>query len=168
MQRTIRESFERNARAVSLRPAVGQGTAVTEVALVDGLRCEIRAGDWRLPVDLSARSGGSGAAPDPGVYGRGALGACLAISIAQWAALREVPIEELSVRVEADYDTRGMYGVDETVPADYTDIRYHVAIRSPAADDVIRAVVRDAEKHCIYLNVFTQGHALGRTIDIER
>jgi uncharacterized OsmC-like protein len=167
MQRAIKESFQRNARAVTLRPSVGQGTAVTDVSLIEGLRCEIRAGDWRLPVDLSTRSGGTGEAPDPGVYGRGALGACLAISIAQWAAHREVPIEALSVRVEADYDTRGTYGIGE-VPADYTAVRYTVSLKSPAPEDAIRAVVRDAERHCIYLNVFARPRDVAREIRIER
>lgn len=39
MQRTgeIKAAFERNARAVELRPSIGQGTATTKVRLREGL-----------------------------------------------------------------------------------------------------------------------------------
>ena len=122
MQATIKKCFERNARALKLRPALGRGTATTTVRLVEGVACEIEDGPWKLSVDLSAKSGGSGAAPDPGVYGRGALGACMAICYAQWAARRDLPLDDLRVEVEADYDARGMFGVGDVI-ADYTAIR---------------------------------------------
>ncbi len=83
MERTeqIKLAFERNAKAMSLRPSVGQGTAVTKVRLRDGLTCDVEDGNWKLTVDGPAKSGGDGRGPDPGVYGRMALGSCLAIGL---------------------------------------------------------------------------------------
>lgn len=167
MQATIKTCFERNVRALELRPTLGRGTAATKVRLVEGLRCEVEDGPWSLNVDLSAKSGGSGSAPDPGVLGRGALGACLAISYAQWAAYRELPLEELAVDVEADYDARGMFGIGDVV-ADYTEIRFRVTVRSAASDDEIEAVLSEAEERCNYLNVFTRARDVRRALRIER
>src|SRR3990167_2464843 len=81
----IKTTFERNARAVSLRPAAARGTATTRVTLREGLTCDVQDGAWQLAVDMPQKSGGDGSAPDPGVYGRTALGSCLAIGYAMWA-----------------------------------------------------------------------------------
>ena len=143
------------------------GTAITRVRLRDGVACDIEDGQWKLRVDLSPRAGGSGDAPDPGVLGRGALGSCIAIAISLHAARRGVQLDDLSVEIHAGYDARGMYAVGG-VRADYTSIRYVVTIASPAADDEIDALVREAERHCLYLNVFTDPHALEREVRIER
>jgi len=167
MQATIKKIFERNARALKLRPTLGRGTASTSVRLVDGLRCEISDGPWTLNVDLSPKSGGGGTAPDPGVYGRAALGACLAISYTQWAAMRELPIDDLRVDVEADYDARGMLGVGDVV-ADYTAIRFRVTVRSAAPDEQIESVLAEAEERCNYLNVFKRAREIQRDLCVLR
>src|SRR5471030_642484 len=105
MERTeqIRQTFERNARAMALRPSVGQGTATTKVTLRDGLTCDVEDGAWKLTVDMSTKSGGDGRGPDPGVFGRTALGSCLAIGYQLWAAKRGITLSNLQVEVQADY-----------------------------------------------------------------
>src|SRR5574339_1266845 len=70
----IRTILERNVRAVTLRPTVGQNTARTHVRLKPGLECEVTEGAWRLTIAMSEKSGGMNAGPNPGVLGRGALG----------------------------------------------------------------------------------------------
>src|SRR5438067_1544464 len=76
----LKSAFERNAKAMTLRPSLRQGTARTKVSLRDGLTCDVEDGNWKLTVDASPKSGGDGRGPDPGVFGRAALGSCLAIS----------------------------------------------------------------------------------------
>src|SRR3989442_3823543 len=112
----IKDVFERAAKAMALRPTVGQGTATTKVTLRDGLTCDVEDGAWKLTVDMSAKSGGDGRAPDPGVYGRTALGSCLAITYALWAAKRGISFSHLDVVVQADYDSAGYHGVGDAAP----------------------------------------------------
>ncbi|MEX0771260.1 MAG: hypothetical protein WD035_11030 [Balneolaceae bacterium] len=38
----IKEAFERNQKAVKLRPENGKSTAVTKVRLYDGTTCEVK------------------------------------------------------------------------------------------------------------------------------
>ena len=98
----IRSKFKRNARAISIVPESVQRTAVTEVLLTEGLRCEITEGPWKMVSDMSEKWGGESAGPNPGVLGRGALGSCLSMNIAMWAAMQQIPVESIQVRVEAD------------------------------------------------------------------
>ena len=82
---TVELAFERNAKALSLRPTLGIGTATTTVRVRDGLTCEIEDGPWKLTADMGEKQGGGNQGPNPGVLGRGALGSCLAMSYVMWA-----------------------------------------------------------------------------------
>jgi len=108
--------LERNARALQLRPAIGKGVGKTCVRLRPGLKCEIEDGPWKLTAGVSENSGGTNAGPDPGTFGRGALGSCLAMNYANWAAKLEVPVEAIEVEVEGEYDARGYYGLADVPP----------------------------------------------------
>lgn len=109
----ILQVFERNAKAHSLRPTLGQGTATTRVRLAEGYLCEAQDGSWSLKVDMSEKSGGTGSAPDPGVYGRTALGSCSTITYAAWAAKLGIQVSSLEVEVQTDYDSDGFHGLGE-------------------------------------------------------
>lgn len=152
----IRTAFERNAKAVSLRPSVGQGTAVTTVRLREDLTCEIEDGAWSLTADMSESYGGNARGPDPGVLGRAGLGSCLAMGYAQWAARRNVPIHGLTVEIEADYDARGELGVDDDVSPAYSEVRVVVTVESEAPEAEVCDVLSEAEEHSPWLTVFEE------------
>jgi uncharacterized OsmC-like protein len=157
----IKARFERNARAVKLRPSVGKYTSKTKVRVRDGLTCDIEEGPWKLVADMDKGSGGEKLGPTPGVYGRAALGSCLAIASAQWAAKLDVPLEDLEVEVESDADAAGAYGVSDA-PAGYTQVRCIVTVKSPAPEDQVRKVLDVATERCLYWDVFA------RAIDLRR
>jgi uncharacterized OsmC-like protein len=142
----IKAAIERSVKAVSLRPSVGQGTAVTRVRLTEGLRCDIREGAWTLSAGMTEKYGGDGLAPNPGVLGRAALGSCLAIGYAMWAARLGVPLTSLEVEIQADYDVRGELGVSLDVRPGYTSIRYVVSVSSDAPEADIMRVLDTADQ----------------------
>jgi uncharacterized OsmC-like protein len=145
---------------------VGQNTARTKVRLKPGLECELTEGDWQLTVAMSTKSGGTNAGPNPGVLGRGALGSCLALGYAMWAARLGVPLDTLEVEVEADYDSRGELGVDDTVPPGYLEVRYLVTVGSPAPESDVRHVLDTADRYSPYRDVFARAHVVRRDVRI--
>jgi uncharacterized OsmC-like protein len=161
----IRKTFERNSRALALRPGVGRGTAVTRVTLRDGLACEVEEGRWRFVTDMSEKSGGNNEGPNPGILGRAALGACLATGYAMWAANSGVPVASLEVVVEADYDSRGMYGVGGVAPG-YSEIRYVVHVQSPAPEAEVMRVLDEADSHSDFLHLFQRPQNVRREVRI--
>jgi uncharacterized OsmC-like protein len=162
----IREALERSAKAVALRPAIGQKTGRTMVRLKPGLECEVTDGPWTLTVGMGPASGGTNAGPGPGTLGRGALGSCLAIGYAMWAARLGVEIEALEVEVQADYDTRGELGVSDEIPPGYTQIRYVVTVTSHAPEEEVRRVVDTADKYSPYRDVFVRANDVRRELKI--
>ena len=163
MNRTeqIKDTFERGARAMELRPSVGQGTARTRVTLREGLTCDVQDGNWTHVVDMSTKSGGDARGPDPGVYGRTALGSCLTIGYVLWAAKRGITFRHLEVEVQADYDSGGYHGVGKETPG-YRQMRYIVTAESDAPEADVLKVLDEADAHSPYLDNFT------RAVDVRR
>jgi uncharacterized OsmC-like protein len=139
----IKKRFERNARAVGLRPSLGKYTSTSKVRMREGLACDIEDGSWKLVADLGEASGGEAEGPTPGVYGRAALGSCLAIATVQWGAKMGVPLDGLEIDVETDADEAGVYGIAD-VPPGYTQVRCIVTVESSAPEHEIRTLFERA------------------------
>jgi uncharacterized OsmC-like protein len=163
---TIRTAVERNARAVELRPSVGQGTAVTKVRLKPGLACEVEDGQWKFTVGMTEAYGGSNVGPNPGVYGRGAVGSCLAIGYSIWAARLGVPITALEVEIQADFDARGELAVSDTVRPGYLAMRYVVTVESSAASEDILRVLDAADRCSSWRDDIAHGVPLTREVRV--
>ena len=162
----IRTALERNVRAVTLRPAIGQHTKKTHVRLGPGLACEVTEGPWTLTVGVGPGAGGIDAGPSPGVLGRGALGSCLALGYAMWAARLGVPLDALTVEVEADYDSRGELGISDEIPPGYTQVRYTVRVTSPAPEAEVRRLIDTADRHSPYRDVFSRAQDVRREVHV--
>ena len=162
----LKAAFERSERALTLRPSAGRSTGTTKVKIRDGLVCDITSGPWQLVCDMPRGSGGTATAPTPGVYGRAALGACLAITYQLWAAKLGVPIQSLEVEIQCDYDDGQLYGI-EGAPRGYTEIRYIVSVESTASEDEVRRVIGAADAHSPYLDVFGRAQTVVRTVEIK-
>jgi uncharacterized OsmC-like protein len=162
----IKSTFERNAKAMTLRPSLGQGTARTKVTLRDGLTCDVEDGNWKLTVDASPKSGGDGRGPDPGVYGRAALGSCLAIGYRLWAAKLGVEIKTVEVEVQADYDSGPHYGVSDDPPG-YRRVRYIVTVESDAPEADVLKVLDTADARSPIRDDFARALDLRREVQVK-
>jgi len=158
--------LERNARAVGLRPGLCRRTGTTTVRLKPGLECEVSDGHWTLAVGMGPNSGGTDAGPGPGVLGRGALGSCLALGYAMWAARLGVTFTSVEVVVEADYDVRAELGVADDIPPGYTQVRYIVTASSPAAEVDVLRVIDTADRYSPYRDVFARAQDVQRELRI--
>ena len=161
----IRRAFDRTRKAMSLKPAVARGTAVTKVTLRDGLTCDFSEGDWHATADMSRSEGGSELGPTPGFFGRGAFGSCLMIGCMIEAAKLGIPIDGLEIEVQADYDARAEYGLAD-LPPGYSELRYLVKIASPAPREDIERMLDLAEAHGSYHRIFSHPVPLKRALQV--
>jgi uncharacterized OsmC-like protein len=161
----IKTAFDRNGRAIELRPGVGQKTAVTQTRVTGGLRVETSEGRWTLVSDASEKSGGGGEAADPGFVVRAALGNCLAMGYVTWAAYLGVPIESVEIEMHADFDVRGQHGADG-IPPGFSEIRYRVRIVSNASEGDVRRVIEQADRTSMVGDVFRRAHTLTGNLEV--
>jgi uncharacterized OsmC-like protein len=162
----IKEALERNIKAVTLRPAVGQGTKVTRVRLDERLRCEIQEGPWKLTASMPAAFGGDETSPTPGVFGRAALASCLALGYAMWAARLDVPLTSLEVEVHSDFDARGELGVSAEIRPGHMAMRYVVRVTSDASADVIERWLDIADRHSSWRDNLANPVPISREVQI--
>jgi len=162
----IRSALRRAVGTLEARPGRALGTARTRIRAVDGLTCEVTDGDWRLTLDLPERWGGNDRGANPGVFGRAALGACLAMAYRRWAAENDLPVRALEIEIEADYDARGELGMADVTPA-YTQARYIVSVETDAPAEEVRRVFDLAEERCPYLHVWRDPLDVRRELRIE-
>jgi uncharacterized OsmC-like protein len=149
----LKSAMERNMKALKLRPGVGQGTATTTVRIRNGMTADIEDGPWKMVADEGPGMAGANLGPDPGVFTRAGLGSCLAIGYVMWASVFEIPLDSVEVTIETDYDARGSFGVDDTLPPGWAAVRYTANVRSPAPEKKIRELIDYADRHSSILDI---------------
>lgn len=163
----IKTAVERIKKALSLKPALGKGTGISKVRMTNGLTCEIEEGSWKFIADMPESVGGNSRGPTPGVYGRAALGSCVAIGYMMKAAEMNITIDRLEVEVQADYDDGALFGTAEkNVPPGYLEVRYTVNIESDAPKEKIIHMLNEADLHSPYLDVFNRAQKCTRKVNI--
>ena len=162
----IKIAFQRTYKALSLRPSLGHGTGISVSRIRNGLTCDIEEGQWKFSADMPEQAGGNGSAPTPGVYGRAALGSCLAIGYMMHAAKLSVPINSLVVEVQADYDDGALFGTTIAIPPGYIEVRYTVIVESDATEEEICKVLDEGGAHSPYLDVFSRSQKCIRQVKI--
>jgi len=160
----IKTSIERVKKTLMQRPSFGFGTGISKAKITNGLTCEIREGDWKFTADMPEQVGGNAAGPVPGVFGRAALGSCLAIGYMMRAAEMNVPINSLEVEVQADYDDGALFGTSLNIPPGYLEVRYSVTVDSEATEEEVMRVLDEADKSSPYLDVFSRGQKCVRKV----
>lgn len=161
----IKSAVERSTKALLLKPYLGIGTGISKTRIKNGLTCEIQEGNWKLQADMPESIGGNAQGPTPGVYGRAALGSCLAIGYMIWATKRNIPVDMLEVEIQADYDDGALLGTADTTPG-YSEVRYTITIESPAPQENVLKMLDEAEQHSPYLTVFTREQNCRRKVNI--
>ncbi|HET8809065.1 MAG TPA: OsmC family protein [Flavobacteriaceae bacterium] len=163
----IKEVFERNAKAIKLRPSMGKSTGKSTIRVENGTTCKIEGSGWNLTADIGTEQGGNNAGPGPGVLERAALGSCLALGYVQHAALMEIPIDNLLVEVETDFDARGMFGIEDRPPG-FTKICYTLYLESPASDAELKKVIAEVDKYSPVRDDFSRAVPIESKVIINR
>ena len=164
----IKDALARSLKLIEANPSMGQGTAVTKVTLSPGLACDVEDGPWRFSGGMTEKYGGQNSGPNPGVYGRAALGTCLAIGYGMWAARLDIPIRSLTVEVRARYDVRGEFGIDDSIRPGYLDIVYVVTVDTDASDADVQRWLDAADAHSSLLDDFRNPVPVSREVNIVR
>ncbi len=130
-----------------------------------GLCCEAAVREFTpLHVDEPPAMGGSNIAANPMELILAALGTCQEILYSAYAALLDVPLESVEVRLAGHVDLREMFDLQHECGAGFTKVRYETRIRSPAGEADIRRLVETVERCCPVLDTLTRPVAVTRQV----
>ncbi len=99
---------------------------------------DTRAEDFVLDADEPAIIAGGDTAPDPVEYVLHALAGCLTTTMIYHAAVRGVVIEGVESELEGDLGVRGLFGLSNTAPKRYRQVRVRMRVRSEAGAEQLR------------------------------
>jgi uncharacterized OsmC-like protein len=165
----IRDAVQQTKHRLEESPDAARSADRPAIAVLDGgLRCRVEAPDGSVLItDMPASLGGGGSAPTAGWLARAARASCLATRIAMHAAECGVELETVEVVAESESDTRGLLGLDETVPPGPLRSALRVRIVAPDVDDEkLRELVEWAEAHSPVSDLVTR--AVPSEVTIER
>jgi uncharacterized OsmC-like protein len=125
--------------------------------LEDGVRCSVQVRDFEpLTIDEPAELGGTDAGMNPVELILGALGTCQQIMYAAYASVLGITLEEVSVSCKGHLDLHGLFGLDEQVPAGYSEVRFETQLKSPEPQEKILQLVEVVESHCPVLDILVR------------
>jgi uncharacterized OsmC-like protein len=162
----IKTAIERSVKALELKPALGLKNKRASARLVNGLTCEVKAGDWTLTSDMPPMAGGNDTGPTPGDFSRMGLASCMAIGYASWFAREEMPCDQIEVEVETDVDYGQMFGANGGVVSGHKALTVHVHVESPAPRSEIERVLDLADQHSPVLYSVTQPTTVTRELHL--
>lgn len=90
---------------------------------------------FTIDIDEPAELGGGNAYPNPQEHLIAALNACMMVGYVELCALQGITLERLEIETEGDIDLRGLFGLDNTVPAGYKSLSYTVRIKGNASQE---------------------------------
>lgn len=117
---------------------------------------------FELHADEPAALGGTDQAANPVEHLLNSLAACVTTSMVAHAAVRGIPVEEVTSQVEGDIDLNGFFGLDPKTPKGYQNIR--ITFKVKAAEEDLPKLRELAEFSPVY-NTIT--HAANVDIRIE-
>jgi uncharacterized OsmC-like protein len=175
------EKVEALVAAVKDNPAVGKVRFVARSEWKGGTKAEVtiaelHAGEqniaaptrrFKMVVDEPPELGGADVAPNPVEYLAAGLCGCLTAGIATNAALFETDLSKIEVTVEADYDIRGLLGLDRSVPTGASGIHYKVRIKGNAPADKLRRSKETIDRKSPVLNTLSSPIKITTEVEIE-
>ena len=143
---SLAAAIERTVSGLTRTPERGRLTRTVTARLRDGVTCDIEAGGHTFVADFPEGAGGGNLGPTPSELLSGAVASCLVIGWALWAARLGVPLDALEITVETDLDTRGLYGLDDSIAPGHTGVRCVTVVRSAAPPDRLRELAATVER----------------------
>jgi uncharacterized OsmC-like protein len=90
---------------------------------------------FTIHIDEPFELGGANAYPNPQEHLIAALNACMMVGYVVLCALNGIALEKLEIQTEGDIDLRGLFGLDNSVPAGYSSLTYTVRIKGDATKE---------------------------------
>jgi uncharacterized OsmC-like protein len=133
--------FRRKPEAAIYRPRVSS-------THIKNLYTETRVRDHIVKADYAEPAGGDNRAPNPIELLLSAFAACIESAFYEFALYEGFTVTSLSVDVEGTLDLRGLFMIDDSIPAGFTDVRYSFTIESPDDEDKLRDLAERVVFHC--------------------
>jgi uncharacterized OsmC-like protein len=168
-QKALKEAFQKTIGAIQADPKNAAAAFMGKTELVEGVKCSAKVRNFPpMTVDEPPELGGTDAAMNPVELILVALGTCQEIMYAACAALMDIPLNKVTISLEGNLDLRGLFGMDDSIPAGYSDIAFETTIDSDADEDTLKKLADVVEAHCPVLDTLTRSISVNGSVSIKK
>ena len=153
-QATVKQSLLKTINAIQDNPDLSKVVFRAETTLVEDVLCSVQIRDFPpMVIDEPPELGGNDAGVNPVELILAALGTCQEIVYSAYASVMDIPLDSVQVNVKGYLDLKGLLGMDESVPAGYSQITFEALLESSADDESLRKLIDTVESHCPVLDI---------------
>ncbi len=162
----LKNALQSTINLIQEKPAKAQVQFKSETELVNGLLCKANIRQFSFTVDEPQSLGGNDTAPNPVEFVLAALGTCQEILYGVYAEFFGVKLDSVKVIAKGDLNLKGLFGLDENVPAGFQHVYYETEIKSRTERNLIEKLVETVEKNCPLLDILTRSIKVGGKVNI--
>lgn len=167
-QANVKEAMMKIINGIQENPATSKVFFRAATEWQEDVRCIAQVRDFPpMVIDEPPVLGGQDAGQNPVELVLVALGTCQEIMYSAYASVMGVPLDSVKVNAKGNLDLKGMFGLDETVPAGFTDISFETTIESSADNASLVKLVEAAESNCPVLDILTRQVTVNGTVTIN-
>ena len=149
LKKTLLQTIE----GIKNNPDTSKVIFKAETKLLDGVCCSAKVRDFNdIIVDEPPSLGGGDKGMNPVELIAASLGTCQEIMYAAYASVMDIKLDSVTVDVKGYLDLKGLFGMDEAIPAGYSKIHYVTKIESREPDEKIEQLIQAVESHCPVLD----------------
>ena len=122
----------------------------------EGVRTDIRLGEFDVVIDEPQMLGGDGAGANPIEYALASLLSCQVITYRFWAAKLGYEVGDIAADLEGDFDARQFLGLDDNpkLRAGLSSVRVNIRLSGPETPERYQELKDYVDAHCPVLDLF--------------
>jgi uncharacterized OsmC-like protein len=167
-QANVKEAMMKIIGGIQEDPSKSKAVYRVSTEWVEDVRCTAQVRDFPpMIIDEPPVLAGKDAGMSPVELVLVSLGTCQEIMYAAYASVMDIPLDSVKVNVKGNLDLKGLFGMDESVPAGFTDIAFETTIVSTADNESLLKLVQAAESNCPVLDMLTRQVPVDGTVTIN-
>ncbi|MHB0980630.1 MAG: OsmC family protein [Thermoleophilia bacterium] len=165
---SVKAALGKTMAGIEKNPNSGKVVFRAVTKLEEDVRCSVQVREFGpMLVDEPPELGGGDRAMNPVELILAALGTCQEIMYAAYASVLDVKLDGVAVDCKGNLDLRGLFDMEETVPAGYSVIKFETSISSAESHEKIRNLVQIVESHCPVLDTLVRPITVQGTISLN-
>ena len=167
-QANVKEAMMKIIGGIQEDPNKSKAVYRVSTEWIEDVRCTAQVRDFPpMIIDEPPVLAGKDAGMSPVELVLVSLGTCQEIMYAAYASVMDIPLDSVKVNVKGNLDLKGLFGMDEAVPAGFTDIAFETTIVSTADNESLLKLVQAAESNCPVLDMLTRQVPVDGTVTIN-
>lgn len=167
-QANVKEALLATINSLKENPGASSVVFRAETKWKEDTLCSASIRDFpSFAIDEPPELGGKDSSYNPVELVLAALGTCQEIMYSAYASVMDIKLDSVEVDVRGYLDLKGLFGMEEGVPAGFKKISFDTRISSDADDEALKQLIDTVENHCPVLDILCRAQEISGTASVN-